>query len=601
MSPETPSNQEPIRLDLQKPETKIPTLTPEEQKRFTDFLKAKERTEIIHLTHEELHELKQSIGTSTLEKFIQQQEQESTSSHELIGNIDWIPNSREMLTQIDNLSYSLLFWEKPIFKDSNLSEDAKRNFSTAFSLYIFENISQNAKIDVQNATLILKNFIKTWQVENTPQLSEEAQKFWNKISAILEWLRNIIKIDLDQKWENNAILMNPALWLNFLKNFTNSREAIKPLLDADESNITITEEQKTEVKWLSPKLKEALRGFNESKDRPDDMTLEKLKSDPTMLESLKTLADNKLFGPFFKFVLSLLGIGKLDEAIDGAYHGKIKEHFTKLTKEKNLIITDWKLWADFMMDGANKDTAFVSNLRKLHAKGKPDEAFLSALLKNGWELGSMINALNNWALLNSENIDYKVLSQWVNHLVWYKEWVKVKWNEWKNMHAYVVSLKEEKQTNTENTWWNKAPENSTIAKPDPIRTTTKIDDSIIKGNSLKLLKGEIIDWLSDIFKNWDYSDFKRIKIKDIQTTENIDLLLKNAIGWWTYIDGNEIEKSDYEELNQEVKDSLKNAIKTIKEYPNLKLTFNAWDWWERDLTIWKLIEDKDFKDYLSNV
>lgn len=446
---EAPTNQEPIQLDLQKPDISKLQLTPEQQTEFTKYLEQKERKEIIHLTQEELLELRKIIqdditdGARNINTFIENQERESTSSHEIIKDIEWIPNSREILTGIDNLSYSLLFWSDSVFKDSGISEDAKRNFSTAFSLYIFENIPQGATLDIQNATLILKNFIEKSQVENTPQLSQEAQKFWEKINTVLNNLKQIKDFKPDNWWEKNTVLMNPTLWLDFLKKIDASNWA--DLLSKAEWELTPSEAEKEKIsKSLSPKIKEALKGFSETKDKPDNLTLEKLKSDPTMLESLKTLADNKLFGPFFKFVLSILWIGNLNEAIDGAYYGKIKEHFTKLTKEKNLIITDGKLWDDFMMNRANKDMSFVSNLRRLHEKWKPDEAFLKNILANGSELDQIIKA-KKWEIKNWDNINYKNLSEWVSLLLSYNaEKVKPE-NKDLTIEQYIESLNKPKK------------------------------------------------------------------------------------------------------------------------------------------------------------
>ncbi len=134
---------------------------------------------------------------------------------------------------------------------------------------------------------------------------------------------------------------------------------------------------------------------------------------------------------------------------------------------------------------------------------------------------------------------------------------------------------------------------------DKATEATESVESNVKENALSLLKWKNIEWLTDTLDNWDYSDFKRIKIEDIKNSTDIDLLLKKAIWEGSSLNWYEVDKSDYEELSQEVKDSLKHAIKIVKDYPKLKTTFNAWDWGERDLTIWKLIEDKDFKEYLS--
>lgn len=195
--------------------------------------------------------------------------------------------------------------------------------------------------------------------------------------------------------------------------------------------------------------------------------------------------------------------------------------------------------------------------------------------------------LNLW----DNNSDNKLTSVEFKKIV--EEWVK----KYKEDIAKI-----EQKPVTEN-WSNEkrpdSPEN--LAKRFPEKNNGKIEniDNKIKENALNLLKWKNIKWLTDTLDNWDYSDFKRIKIEDINNSTDIDLLLKEAIWEGSNVNWYEVDKSDYEELSQEVKDSLKHAIKIVKDYPNLKTTFNAWDWGERDLTIWKLIEDKDFKEYIS--
>ena len=132
---------------------------------------------------------------------------------------------------------------------------------------------------------------------------------------------------------------------------------------------------------------------------------------------------------------------------------------------------------------------------------------------------------------------------------------------------------------------------------------TESVESNVKENALSLLKWKNIEWLTDTFDNWDYSDFKKIKIEDIKNSTDIDLLLKKAIWEGSTVNWYEVDKSDYEELSQEVKDSLKHAIKIVKDFLNENKSFSTyweWEWWWwRDLYINDIIFDKDFKEYLS--
>lgn len=194
---------------------------------------------------------------------------------------------------------------------------------------------------------------------------------------------------------------------------------------------------------------------------------------------------------------------------------------------------------------------------------------------------------NNWS-------DGKITDDEFKKII--DEWVK----------KYKEEVDKSKATQTENAPWTQSTsteQSQTRPSENPTATqspeSNETVDQNTKDNALRLLRGETIEWLSNTLWFWDYYDFKRIKIADIKNNNDIDLILKKAIWEGSNIDGNEIEKSDYEELSKDVKDSLKYAIKIIKEYPNLKTTFNAWEWWERDFTIWKIIEEKEFRDYID--
>jgi len=155
------------------------------------------------------------------------------------------------------------------------------------------------------------------------------------------------------------------------------------------------------------------------------------------------------------------------------------------------------------------------------------------------------------------------------------------------------STNNEKQSTT---WWQETP------NPKPAETIETTDVKI-KENALKLLRWENIEWLSNILNFWDYNDLKKINLENIKNSNDFDLLLKKAIWEGSNINWSEIEKSDYEELNKEVKDSLKYAIKIIKEFLNENKSFSTYEdwewWWWKELLLKDLIENKVFKEYLS--
>lgn len=457
MAIDSPSNQESIQLDLQKPDLSKLQLTEEQSKLFNEYLKWKDKAEIIHLTQEELLKLKESLGTGTLKEFIEEQEKETVTSHDLLWNIEGVENAREVLNNVDQYSYDLLFkGNESIFKQQNLSEDAKRNFSTAFSLYLMDIIPKWSQADLKWIESIILNFVKSWKILEVPQPSNKIKTLSKTLSDKLTILKSIKDINTGENWEKNAIFMNPVVWLEFLKNVNISNA--KELIEAKNStSVELTQEQKETLKPLSSKITE-LTAIYKNWDIPanNNATLKDLKENPEMLEALKSLTDNKLLGPIFKFVLSLLWIGDLNEAIEWAHYENIKKSFWKLTNEKDLIISGWKLWNDFMLNGSNKDTAFVSNLRRLHEKWKPNEAFLRSLVTKNWELDSMLKVLNKWTLINTDStLNYKLLSEWVHHLVWYREWGKKDENKGKSMSEYVNSLNAPQEVKGEVIQWTK--------------------------------------------------------------------------------------------------------------------------------------------------
>lgn len=157
-------------------------------------------------------------------------------------------------------------------------------------------------------------------------------------------------------------------------------------------------------------------------------------------------------------------------------------------------------------------------------------------------------------------------------------------------------IKEYKKLQEPKTPWDKK-------EADKAAEATESVESNVKENALSLLKWKNIEWLTDNLGNWDYSDFKKIKIEDIKNSTDIDLLLKKAIWEGSTVNWYEVDKSDYEELSKEVKDSLKHAIKIVKDFLNENKGFSTyWEWeswWWRDLYINDIIFDKDFKEYLS--
>lgn len=179
------------------------------------------------------------------------------------------------------------------------------------------------------------------------------------------------------------------------------------------------------------------------------------------------------------------------------------------------------------------------------------------------------------------------------------EWVK----------KYKEEVDKSKATQTENAPWTQSTsteQSQTRPSENPTATqspeSNETVDQNTKDNALRLLKGETIEWLSNTLWFWDYNDFKKIKIEDIKSKNDIDLILKKAIWEGSNIDGNEIEKSDYEELSKDVKDSLKYAIKIIKNFLSENKNFSTYEewewWWWKDLLINDIIKIKEFKNYL---
>lgn len=544
MALETSSNQEPIKLDLQKPDISKLNLSEEQSKLFSEYLKWKERVDIIHLTQEELLDLKKSLGTSTLDSFIESQAGESYSSDELLPKIEWVEKQKEKLQNLDEASYMYIFkGTNEIFKWQNLSEDAKRNFSTAFSLYLMENLPQGASVDIKNWIKTIESFMQKGVSWNTPPLQPTLWTFFEKLNEKLALLKNITWLALENWWEKNTIFMNPVKGLDFLKNlipWNDISSTIKASNLKDGEKITISDIDNKRLQEISKKVWPLLKEIPWNKGQ--DLTISQLKENPDMLETLKKLSESKPFWPVFKLVLTLLWIGDINEAIEWAHYENLKKSFWKIVWEKNLIVSWLKLWNDFMMKGTEKDMSFVWKLRSLSGRGKPDEAFLRNLLSQKWDLNQIIS-LKWLSIKESENINYKALSEWVSLLVGYNADKAKAENKDLTIQAYLDSLNPQK----------KEPEYIPLWKTK-LHKKQSSESIIITENEkgeipLKLIQKE---WSVTSFEfNWKKYELDINWLPDLWTKKpTITIEWEDLVMKWGYREGRKPLVELYKELSE---------------------------------------------------
>lgn len=431
---------------------------------------------------------------------------------------------------------------------SNLSSNPKDSWRTLASVDLFKTkiSSLNTKLEEINTRL---NSVE-------PKLSVEEKQniisnvnFFNKPSAIERWVESleVDKIDLSKKEKN------------------------KDWIDADELS-TYMLGSREKIMQLTKKM-DLWNGIWEQ--------LYKLSNTWKVWEYSNKITETILKLPIiWKLIAILLWLdpeNAVAEFRENSKNYKLLSSLKSLWQTKN---NEWKVveWKDKFKDIDLSALTFEwtkSNLKNISStlwdvkNDKDNNFWLQAFSENWyWEKDPKFK-LDLWDNASDKKLTNEEFKKIIN--AWIQEYKK---------------LQEPK------TPWDKK-------EADKATEATESVESNVKENALSLLKWKNIEWLTDTLDNWDYSDFKRIKIEDIKNSTDIDLLLKKAIWEGSSLNWYEVDKSDYEELSQEVKDSLKHAIKIVKDYPKLKTTFNAWDWGERDLTIWKLIEDKDFKEYLS--
>lgn len=150
----------PIQIDLSQEEdlAKLATdLTLEEQVRLDEYFGEKKKG-IIYLTGQELSELKFIISEESsashqadFDTFIQEQKIEWLSSSDIFTSIDGAP--KDLGEKIDALSQKALFWAEWILKNLILSDIAKDNIITSFSISMLWNIDigANFKWDIMAA------------------------------------------------------------------------------------------------------------------------------------------------------------------------------------------------------------------------------------------------------------------------------------------------------------------------------------------------------------------------------------------------------------------------------------------------------------------
>lgn len=452
-------------------------LTTEEKQKIIDFLnkrKIEEKNLVLVISKNEIADLRDALWREPdwLNEFLESQEKETITSSEIMqwSEVEkklWWPEKLKVYLDIwDEASYKYFFeWKNAIFKWLNISEDAKRNFSTWANFFIINYL--NKKIENANlrwdiwkiATELLWTSSDKWLLESLPELLwkwewliNSLEWKWKLISEISFWdiwktfdsffgseklkvLSEAMKdIELEDNWEQNWIFMNPLESHNFMKyifeteNIT--KEQIKNYIESKNwKNIEIEENQKNELKniWdkisslITPEMWGILWKWLEIKqfyEESKDSIKESIIWNKTALTALGFLKEIPWIWEMISMFLWFLWIDNIDEILSGKDFEASKKSI-----EEN-ILKDWSIFEwkkipeNFMKDNSWKnDTNFLDNINYIIWEKEWSDFWkeIEKLFKKDWEFINFYDSIKQdlklWDLLNSDSINYEELKK----------------------------------------------------------------------------------------------------------------------------------------------------------------------------------------------
>ncbi len=434
---------------------------------FNKFLEKKQKEEklwIIYLTKEELKQFKETLSSTNPQDefdFIEEQARETITSSELFK---WSELGRkpESLSWYDEFSYNIFFWKEWILKNlSSLTEDAKRNFTTWFNLFLLEYTKQNLSslkeikgwLSEDNIQIIINKYLKIswWEILIKGNLSKDSP-----INSLLNLskLTIITDINYSENGENNEIFMNPIKAKEFFKkvmDWTNAQDLIDEAEQREKIQVQITDKEKQTIKelWDSISIKWwstlwIIDQLSQNKEEAGKAINELLwDSHPSVIEFLK---DDNFFSNFIRKILEMFDID-LDTAFNKSVVNKIRERFTEQIQENefnDLIIKKDSLDDSFYENLDNNKWWWLTSIKKiakLQWQKVYSKKFLLSLFSKEWVLKGKNIIKTDWKL------DYEKFINSINEVIKAEE-EKAKSQEKKEKTDTATATKKNKKATT---------------------------------------------------------------------------------------------------------------------------------------------------------
>lgn len=654
------------------------TLTDKEKeviKKHLKLIKDKQEVKTIVLTREELNEFRNLLKENPrdeqkLKEFVEKQEKETITTTEimkwsqLVDKLWWIENFKEISDLFNETIYEHFFKNnKWPFNVLNISEDAKRNFSTWANFFFMDYLAQ----ELQNTWTKEEFKEKIWELfwtdkkegllENINNLSELTDKIKGNISLfkdLFTWdlsktLSQVYKPEKEtllkevfaelkiEDYEKEAIFMNPLEahnFMNFVYNENHNKEEIKNYISVRKENgkIEFSQEDRNKLKniWekmntlISPEVGSALWKFSKIKQNFQKIW-EWLKNQITKnkgaIEVLSVLTAIPILWDFIKSFLKFIWITDLDKLLAGKNF-----EASKKTISEN-IIWSWSIFEGkkvdkntFMKIKWNNDNSFLNDINFLTWNKKWEDFWKWVLefFKKGNEFWKFIENKKTKINLEWDSINYTELKKSVSL---FKEY-KIAKEKDKSLNIDDFVLKKEKAEEAQKEKINKINKSREIKqKNDSLKNDKKNLDEAIN-----LLKEKNKDYLKEIWESKTPEERKKLNnerialIKQIwkKTTEKVEII--KEIEKWNKIIEN--DRNNYivkwpENLDISWK-KIEGVFKIANKFYKINIT-NNWLFinWNKEIPIkytwaekifnslkefnWRLDDKASRNDFESNV
>lgn len=392
-------------------------LSSEQEKNFSNYLKAKEAEQQRQLTSEEITKLR--------EEFLKNQNKSSEilSWTKLEENFWSKENFEKFMWTIDNSVYNYFFKNPWILKDKNIPENQKFNFVSWASIFFLNNLynsfeenwfikdfEKNFSDFTKDDSSKLDKIINFWKM-NFSLESDEFKKnlwnFWNLISdKVGDFLKNIFseeKVYLlsevlnDWSIEKSNIFKNPNISFEFLEKIfikNENKENILKFIFSENSSLYNNELKKyweNFSKIISrPEIWKILISSLETQKMASEKNFSKIFEDKEILGFLTFLTNIPIIWEFIKWFLGEFWIN-----LDNLWSNNEKtfEIIKNKISEKWSFLEETKIPENFWRNSNWKiDWTFLDNL-KIISKNKAENEYekdLEKLFKKWWEFENFI-------------------------------------------------------------------------------------------------------------------------------------------------------------------------------------------------------------------